>query len=183
MKGYEVKKIQYQNIFLIGPMGAGKSSVGKYLASQLEMDFYDSDEEIEKRTGVDIGWIFDVEGEDGFRKREMSVIEELANLSNIVLATGGGSVLAPETQEVLRKHGLIVYLDVSLGYQYNRTVNESRRPLLRVENREEVIEQLHEERTPVYAAMADYRVLTDKRSVRAVAEDIMQWLGKKSSSA
>jgi len=174
-----MKKVQYQNIFLIGPMGAGKSSVGKYLASQLDMDFYDSDEEIEKRTGVDIGWIFDIEGEEGFRKREIMVISELANLNNIVLATGGGSVLAPETQAVLRKYGVIIFLDVSLSYQHNRTTNDSRRPLLRVENREEVIAKLGEERAPIYTALADYRVLTDNRSVRVVAEDIMQWLGKK----
>lgn len=161
-------------------MGAGKSSVGKYLATQLDMDFYDSDEEIENRTGVDIGWIFDVEGEDGFRKREISVIEELSGLPNIVLATGGGSVLSPEIQNALRKHGLIIFLDVSLDYQFDRTVNESRRPLLRVDNREEVIKNLYEERTPIYTSLADYRVLTDKRSVRAVAEDIMHWLGKKS---
>lgn len=174
-----MKKVQYQNIFLIGPMGAGKSSVGKYLASQLDMDFYDSDEEIEKRTGVDIGWIFDVEGEEGFRKREVLVIAELANLTNIVLATGGGSVLAPETQAVLRKYGVIIFLDVSLEYQHNRTINESRRPLLRVDNREEVIAKLGEERAPIYTALADFRVLTDNRSVRMVADDIIQWLGKK----
>ena len=98
-----MKKVQYQNIFLIGPMGAGKSSVGKYLANKLDLDFYDSDEEIEKRTGVDIGWIFDLEGEDGFHKREINVISELANLRNIVLATGGGSVQAPETQAMLKE--------------------------------------------------------------------------------
>lgn len=174
-----MKKIQYQNIFLIGPMGAGKSSVGKYLASKLDLDFYDSDEELEKRTGVDIGWIFDLEGEEGFVKREMSVIAELSSLSNIVLATGGGSIVPIETQSVLRKNGVVIYLDVSLEYQHTRTVNESRRPLLRVHNREEVIEKLHEERVPIYESLADFRVLTDNRSVQAVAEDIMQWLGKR----
>lgn len=173
-----MKKLQYQNIFLIGPMGAGKSSVGKYLATKLDMDFYDSDEELEKRTGVDIGWIFDLEGEQGFAKREMSVIAELAALRNIVLATGGGSVIPVETQEVLSKSGVVIYLDVSLEYQHTRTVNESRRPLLRVHNREEVIEKLHQERAPIYESLADYRVLTDNRSVQAVAEDVMQWLGK-----
>lgn len=173
-----MKKIQYQNIFLIGPMGAGKSSVGKYLAGQLDMDFYDSDEVIEMRTGVDIGWIFDVEGEEGFRKREIAAIVELANLSNIVLATGGGSIMAPEVQQALKSHGVIFFLDVSLSYQYNRTLNESRRPLLRVDNRQEVIEQLYEERNPIYHALADYYVLTDNRSVKLVAEDIIQWLGK-----
>lgn len=174
-----MKKVQYQNIFLIGPMGAGKSSVGKYLASKLDMDFYDSDEELEKRTGVDIGWIFDLEGEEGFRRREIDLITDLASLPNIVLATGGGSVVPFEVQSVLRKHGIIIFLDVSLPYQHIRTVNESRRPLLRVHNRKEVIEKLHEERVPIYELLADHRILTDNRSVQMVADDIMQWLGKK----
>jgi shikimate kinase len=174
-----MKKLQYQNIFLIGPMGAGKSSVGKHLAAQLNMDFYDSDEEIEKRTGVDIGWIFDLEGPDGFCKREIEVINELAVLPNIVLSTGGGSVVATEVQATLRKNGLIILLDVSLEYQYSRTINESRRPLLRVHNREEVLRKLYAERNPIYESLADYRVLTDNRSVYAVTEDIMRWLGKR----
>jgi shikimate kinase len=174
-----MKKIQYQNIFLIGPMGAGKSSVGKYLASRLDMDFYDSDEELEKRTGVDIGWIFDLEGEGGFRKREAEIITELASLSNIVLATGGGSVISPQVQSILRKNGVIIYLVVSLEYQNTRTVNESRRPLLRVHNRKEVIERLHQERVPIYESLADYSVGTDNRNVQVVAEDIMNWLSNK----
>jgi shikimate kinase len=174
-----MKKMQYQNIFLIGPMGAGKSSVGKYLAAELDMDFYDSDEEIEKRTGVDIGWIFDLEGDVGFRKREVAAIADLVSLPNIVLATGGGSVISPEVQTLLRQYGIVIFLDVSLTYQQVRTVNEARRPLLRVPNREEVIEQLYEERAPLYNALADYHVLTDDRSVRVVTEDIMRWLNKK----
>jgi shikimate kinase len=174
-----MKKAQHRNIFLIGPMGAGKSSVGKYLASRLDMDFYDTDEEIENRTGVDIGWIFDVEGEAGFRKRETEVITELAQLANIVLATGGGSVMTPENQTILRKNGVVIYLDISLEYQHDRTINESRRPVLRTHNREEILEQLYHERTPVYEALADYRILTDKCSVRAVVDDIILWIGKK----
>ena len=173
-----MKEKQHRNIFLIGPMGAGKSSVGKYLATQLGMDFYDSDEEIENRTGVDIGWIFDVEGEDGFRKRELAVITKLAQLSNIVLATGGGSVIERESHDVLRKNGVIIYLDVSLEYQHTRTINESRRPLLRVQNRQEILEKLYYERTPVYQTLADYYLLTDNRSVKVVVEDIIQWLEK-----
>lgn len=174
-----MKRAQQHNIFLIGPMGAGKSSVGKYLAAQLEMDFYDSDEEIEKRTGVDIGWVFDVEGEEGFRKREIAVIAELTQLANVVLATGGGSVLATENQQLLRKNGVIIYLDVSLQYQQNRTLNESRRPLLRVENRQAMLEKLDQERKPFYVALADYHLLTDNRSVPMVVNEIIQWLGKK----
>jgi shikimate kinase len=174
-----MKKQQYHNIFLIGPMGAGKSSVGKHLAEQLDMNFYDSDEEIEKRTGVDIGWIFDLEGAEGFRKREIGVIADLVNIPNTVLATGGGSVIAPEVQELLRKNGIIVFLDASLDHQHVRTVNEARRPLLRVPNREEVIQKLYKEHTPLYHALADYHVMTDHQSVRAVAEAIIRWLDNK----
>jgi shikimate kinase len=173
-----MKNHPYQNIFLIGPMGAGKSSVGKCLAEQLNMQFYDSDEEIENRTGVDIGWIFDLEGAEGFHKREAAVIADLVCLSNIVLATGGGSVISREVQELLSKHGIIIFLDASLEHQQVRTVNEARRPLLRVPNREEVIEKLHEERTPLYQSLANYHILTDHRSVRVVTEDIINWLKK-----
>jgi shikimate kinase len=169
-------KMIAKNIFLIGPMGAGKSSVGKYLAQQLKWDFYDTDEEIEKRTGVDIGWIFDVEGEAGFRKRETNVIRDLAHLSCIVLATGGGSVIEPENQAILKNKGAIIYLKVSLEYQNDRTVNESRRPLLRVKNREEMLVKLHKEREPIYEALADFSVPTDNRTVRAVTDDIIHWL-------
>jgi len=171
-----MKKKSYQNIFLIGPMGAGKSSVGKYLANKLDMYFYDSDEEIEKRTGVDIGWIFDIEGEEGFRRREHAIISELAALPHIVLATGGGSVMIKETQEILKKRGIIIYLAVSLAYQHTRTINETRRPLLRVVNRGEIIEKLHAEQVPIYEALADCRILTDNRSVQTVAEDIVHFL-------
>lgn len=165
-----------QNIFLIGPMGAGKSSVGKYLAKQLGMQFYDSDEEIEKSTGVDLGWIFDVEGEEGFRKREIAVIAKLSTQSNIVLATGGGTVVSPENQQMLAEKGLVIYLEVSLQHQEPRVVNESRRPVLRVNNRQEVLKKLQEERLPIYQSLAHFRVPTDNRTVRAVADDIIRWL-------
>jgi shikimate kinase len=173
-----MKKYPSQNIILIGPMGAGKSSVGKYLAEQLNRRFYDSDEELEKRTGVDIGWIFDLEGEEGFRQREVAVIQDLTALSDIVLATGGGSVISPEVCELLQQSGVIIFLDASLKYQKTRTLNESRRPLLRVPNRNEVIEQLYQERTPLYKKLADYHIFTDYRNVRLVTEDIMKWLEK-----
>jgi shikimate kinase len=171
-----MKKMPHGNIFLIGPMGAGKSSVGKYLAQQLDMDFYDTDEEIENRTGVDIGWIFDLEGETGFRARETEVIESMTKMTNIVLATGGGSILEPVNREMLKQHGTIIYLHVSLEHQHTRTVNESRRPLLRVKNREEVLEKFQQERTPIYESLADFTVPTDKRGIRSVSDDIIKWL-------
>lgn len=157
-------------------MGAGKSSVGRYLSTQLDMDFYDTDEEIEVRTGVDIGWIFDVEGELGFRKREESIVEELSGMANIILATGGGTIISPICRELLKKNGYVIYLEVSLQHQQVRTLNESRRPLLRVKNREETLLKLQEEREHLYEEIADYRVKTDQRSVKAVAGDIIRWL-------
>ncbi|MES2218163.1 MAG: shikimate kinase AroK [Pseudomonadota bacterium] len=171
-----MKKNINKNIFLVGPMGAGKSSVGKYLSKQLGMDFYDTDEEIEIRTGVDLGWIFDVEGEDGFRKREAAVVADLAKLTNVVVATGGGTIITPENREIIAAHGIVVYLEVTLPLQPARVVNDSRRPLLRVENRDEIMAKLQTEREPHYEAMADFRVPTDHRSVRSVAEDIITWL-------
>lgn len=162
-------------------MGAGKSSVGKYLAKQLNMEFYDSDEEIEKSTGVDLGWIFDIEGESGFRKRETAVLKELVKYTNIVLATGGGSIVEPENQKVLGARGTLIYLEVSLEHQEPRVINESRRPTLRVKNRQEVLKQLQEEREPIYQAMADLTVHTDNRSVRAVADEIVVWLKEQST--
>ena len=169
-------KLKNNNLFLIGPMGAGKSSVGRYLAKQLDMDFYDTDEEIEKRTGVDIAWIFDLEGEGGFRQREAGVVAELVQLNHIVLATGGGSILEPENRELLSRFGTVIYLEVSLPYQHDRTINESRRPLLRVDNKQDVLVKLMHEREPLYLSIADFRVSTDERSVRAVADDVLQWL-------
>lgn len=170
---------KHKNIFLIGPMGAGKSSVGKHLAHQLNMNFYDTDEEIEKRTGVEIGWIFDLEGETGFRKRETAVIKDLVNMPNIVLATGGGSILEEENRQILTQNGIVIYLEVTLDFQHHRTINETRRPLLRVKNREEILEKLYYERAPLYQTIADYKVLTDKRSIREVSDEIISLLGKK----
>ncbi|MHB1947265.1 MAG: shikimate kinase AroK [Gammaproteobacteria bacterium] len=172
-------RAKHKNIFLIGPMGAGKSSVGKYLAQQLNMDFYDTDEEIEKRTGVEIGWIFDIEGEDGFRKRETAVIKELAALPGIVLATGGGSILETENRDILTNNGTVIYLEVTLGYQDHRTINDARRPLLRVKNRKEILEKLYHERAPLYETIADYKVHTDNRNIREVSDEVIKWLGKK----
>ena len=175
-----MKQAKNNNIFLVGPMGAGKSSVGRYLAKQLGMDFYDTDEEVEKRTGVDLAWIFDVEGEDGFRKREAAVVVDLAKLSNVILATGGGTIITPENRDILAARGAIIYLEVALEHQHTRVVNDSRRPLLRVKNRDEVLVKLQHEREPHYEALADFKVQTDNRSVRAVADDIIHWLSGKS---
>jgi shikimate kinase len=170
------------NIFLIGPMGAGKTSVGRYLAQQLNKDFYDSDQEIEKKTGVSLTWIYDIEGMDGFRQREMKTIDELSSLSNIVLSTGGGCVETPEVREFLRQRGTVIYMEVTLDTQLNRLKRDKKRPLLQGENPQEVLIRLWEEREPIYEDIADFTVITDDRSVRDVCDDILVWLGNAKTS-
>ncbi len=165
------------NIFLIGPMGAGKTSVGRYLAKQLNKDFYDSDQEIEKKMGVSLTWIFDLEGMEGFRQREMKVIEELSSLSNIVLSTGGGCVETPEVREFLRQRGTVVYMEVTLETQLNRLKRDKKRPLLQGDDPQQVLIKLWEEREPFYERITDFTVITDNRSVQDVGNDILNWLG------
>lgn len=165
------------NIFLIGPMGAGKTSVGRYLAKQLNKDFFDSDEEIEKKTGVSLSWLFDLEGMEGYRQREMNVIDELSSLSNIVLSTGGGCVETPEVREFLKQRGVVIYMEVTLETQLNRLKKDKKRPLLQGDNPQEVLIKLWKEREPYYENITDFTVITDNRSVRDVCTDILSWLG------
>lgn len=168
----------YGNIFLVGPMGAGKTSVGRYLAAHLNKHFYDSDQEIEQTTGVSLTWICDLEGMDGFRKRELKAIDELSQLSNIVLSTGGGCVETPEVRTILRQRGTVVYMEVSLQTQLNRLKRDKRRPLLQGENPRDVLIKLWENREPYYEDIADFTVITDNRSVKDVCDEILSWLGE-----
>lgn len=164
------------NIFLIGPMGAGKTSVGRYLAKHLQKDFYDTDAEIENKTGVSLSWIFDLEGMEGYRQREMRVIDELSQLTNIVLSTGGGCVETPEVREYLKQRGTVIYMEVSLDTQLKRLKKDKKRPQLQGGNPQQVLIRLWEEREPHYENIADYIVSTDKRSVWDVCDDILSWL-------
>jgi len=164
------------NIFLIGPMGAGKTSIGRSLANQLGKEFYDSDEEIEKKMGVSLSWIFDLEGMQGYREREKKIIDELSLLNNIILSTGGGCVETPEVCEYLQQRGLIIYMEVSLETQLNRLKRDKKRPLLQSENPQEVLKHLWETREPIYENIADFTVVTDHRSIREVCDDITSWL-------
>lgn len=166
------------NIFLVGPMGAGKSAVGRQLARTLRRDFYDSDAEIEARTGVDISFIFEKEGEAGFRRREREVIEILAARENFVLATGGGAVLDPATRELLASRGVVVYLEASVGQQLERTKLATHRPLLDTPNPVERLEKLMQERAPLYRQLATLTVDTDGRLVREVTQEIRQRLAE-----
>lgn len=166
-----------RNIFLVGPMGAGKSTIGRHLADELHLEFYDSDQEIERRTGADIAWIFDLEGEDGFRKREENVINDLTDMQGIVLATGGGSVVSKAIRNRLSARGIVVYLQTTIDKQVARTQRDKRRPLLQNDDPEQVLRDLAEERNPMYEEVADYIVDTDDQSARAVANQIINKIG------
>ncbi|WP_026960144.1 MULTISPECIES: shikimate kinase AroK [Aliagarivorans] len=166
-----------RNIFLVGPMGAGKSTIGRHLAQQLHMQFYDTDHEIERRTGADIAWVFDVEGEDGFRVREEGVIDDLTQLQGIVLATGGGSVISKESRNRLSARGIVVYLETTIDKQFARTQRDKRRPLLQNDEPRDVLESLASERNPLYTEVADYTVQTDDQSAKSVANQIIEKLG------
>ncbi|MED5526837.1 shikimate kinase AroK [Gallaecimonas pentaromativorans] len=166
-----------RNIILIGPMGAGKSTIGRQLAQDLHLEFYDSDHEIERRTGADINWVFDVEGEDGFRKRECSVIEELTELQGIVLATGGGAVINKDTRNRISARGIVVYLETTIDKQLARTQKDKRRPLLQKGEPKDTLVRLAEERNPLYEEVADIVVRTDDQSARSVASQIIDQLG------
>jgi shikimate kinase len=167
-----------RNVFLIGPMGSGKSAVGKCLARLLNAAFYDSDAEIERRTGVDIPFIFEKEGEAGFREREREAIEALVVLEPIVLATGGGAVLLPQNRRSLAAHGFVVYLETSVTQQANRVRQGRNRPLLTNVDPATKLEQLMRERAPLYREIADLTVATDGRKVRSVADEIVRGLGQ-----
>ncbi len=165
-----------QNLFLIGPMGAGKSAVGRQLARLLHLEFFDSDMEIESRTGVDIPFIFEKEGEAGFRKREARVIDDLSRKDGIVLATGGGVIMDPQNRNHLGARGFVVYLHTSVGQQLSRTRRGRNRPLLENDDPRSVLEALMATREPLYREIADLTVDTDGRKVRAVANEILDRL-------
>jgi shikimate kinase len=162
------------NIFLIGPMGSGKTAVGKSLARLLEMPFYDSDHEIERRCGADIPLIFEREGEPGFRRREREVIADLSALQRIVLATGGGAVMDADNRRELAGRGWVVYLETSVPQQVERAGRTRHRPMLHGADPRQRLEQLMGMREPLYREIADLNVSTDRRRVQAVSERIAQ---------
>jgi shikimate kinase len=165
----------HDNIFLIGPMGAGKSTIGRRLARKLKLKFLDSDQAIENRTGARIALIFEIEGEEGFRKRESEIIEELTNQSGVVLATGGGVVLNPVNRQKLAERGVVVYLRAGLGQLLKRTARDTKRPLLNTDNPRERIKELLNTRTPLYEEIADLIVDTDKQPVTQIVEEICNY--------
>ncbi len=164
------------NIILVGMMGAGKTTVGKMLARQLGKTFIDCDEEIQKRTGVKISHIFDVEGEEGFRVRESAVIHELIKLDNIILATGGGAVLKPDNRDILKKNGVVIYLKSGVHDLWQRTRHDHNRPLLQTANPRAKLQEIFEQRDSLYTAVADHIVHTGKQSVQTLIARLIKKL-------
>ncbi len=157
-----------QNIFLIGPMGAGKTTMGRQIARRLNMDFEDSDHAIESHTGVDIALIFEKEGEAGFRKRESAMIDELTQQSHLVLATGGGAVLAEENRRHLQNRGLVIYLHSDIKHLLERVGHDKKRPLLQTANPAATLAEIMKIREPLYRETADIIINTGQQSIRAV---------------
>lgn len=165
-----------RNIFLIGPMGAGKSTIGRQLAQMLNMDFLDSDTVIEERAGADIDWIFDLEGEEGFRKREEKIINELTQSQGLVLSTGGGSVMSKDNRNALSARGIVVYLETGIDKQFERTQRDKKRPLLQTEDPYQVLVELAKVRNPLYAEIADITIQTNDQTAKVVATQIIDMM-------
>ena len=161
-----------RNIYLVGMMGAGKTSIGRLLSKRSRRRFYDSDHVIEERTGVTIPTIFDLEGEQSFRDREEAVIAELARLSNIVLATGGGAVLRENNRQVLCSSGIIVYLRGSVEDLWRRTRKDKNRPLLLTDNPRQKLAEIYSVRDPIYSSVADIIIETGNPSIQSLEQDV-----------
>ncbi len=172
----QTAKARSRNIFLVGPMGAGKTTIGRLLAAELDLTFKDTDHEIEERAGADISWIFDVEGENGFRIREGAVIEELTKLPGVLLSTGGGSVVLEENRKCLQSRGTVIFLDTTVELQLERTRKDKSRPLLQTEDPRGVLTELKSERDPLYNEIADLKVFAGGGSGRKTVSDILRRL-------
>jgi shikimate kinase len=171
-----------RNIFLIGPMGSGKTAVGRHLSRLFRYTFHDSDADIEARTGVDIAFIFEKEGEAGFRSRERDSIDRLTRLDSVVLATGGGAVIDPANRAALAERGVVVYLVTSVNQQIERTRHARHRPLLHDTDPAQRLKELMGRRAALYAEIADLTITTDGRRVQLVAEEIYQELRRTQAS-
>ena len=154
-------------------MGSGKSTVGKIISDELLLNFFDTDEEIESRTGASIDWIFDLEGENGFRKRESDILQEMVQKNSIVLSTGGGIILSDENRELLSSRGTVFYLSTPISVQIERTSKDKDRPLLKNGDPGEILTKLHEERKDLYESVSDYYVQTENKSSQQVASEII----------
>ncbi len=167
-----IKLIMSNNIILVGLMGAGKSTIGRNLAKRLEKEFYDSDRVIEERTGVDIATIFEIEGEEGFRNREVQVISELCQLDNIVLATGGGSILRDENRRNMKKYSQVIYLSTTAELLYSRIRHDKSRPLMQTSNPLETLKSLLKDREPFYKEVSDLVITTGKQKANVIVKRV-----------
>ncbi|HAC29454.1 MULTISPECIES: shikimate kinase AroK [Marinobacter] len=168
-----------KRVVLVGPMGAGKSTIGRMLAKELGYRFLDSDRIIEERCGANIPWIFDVEGEDGFRQRETAMLDELSNEMGTVLATGGGAVMRAENRGLLKKNSVVIYLKTSIDQQVERTRKDRNRPLLQNDDPEGVLRRLFAIRDPLYTELADIIMFTDRKSPRLVVRQLVNRINPK----
>lgn len=159
-------------LFFVGPMGAGKTTIGRRLARQLGLEFVDLDLALMERTGADISLIFDIEGEEGFRRRESALLAELATRPRCIIATGGGIVLREENRQVLKSHGFVVYLAVTVERQLKRLAKDKIRPLLQTPDREQRLIAMAEQRNPLYREVADVTIDSDGRNVGAMARRV-----------
>ena len=164
---------KYKNIYLIGLMGSGKTTLGKILSKKLDKIFYDSDQVIEEKLGVDVPMIFEYEGEAGFRKREKDSLKELVSKKNIVLATGGGIILSKSNRDLLSENGIVIYLKSNQKDLIKRMKNDKSRPLLKNGNIEEIIKKLCKEREPLYEEIADFEIMTKNKRIHEVVNEII----------
>ena len=162
------------NIFIVGPMGSGKSTVGKIISDELFLSFFDTDAEIEDRTGASIDWIFDLEGENGFRKRESVVLKEMVEKNSIVLSTGGGIILSEKNRDLLSSRGTVFYLETPINVQVERTSKDKDRPLLKNGDPETILKELHDSRQKLYEDVSDHIVMTGDKSSQDVAAEIIE---------
>lgn len=168
-----------RNVFLVGPMGVGKTTIGRLLARELQLTFVDSDQEIEKRAGAEIAWIFDMEGENGFRERETRVLEDVCRQKGLLVATGGGAVLREENRRILKQFGVVVFLDTTVDVQLKRTEKDTKRPLLQNDDRRTLLKKMREERDPIYRDVADVHVNVGDASSRRTVNKIIRLLEQK----
>ncbi|MEC8217733.1 MAG: shikimate kinase AroK [Pseudomonadota bacterium] len=162
------------NIFIVGPMGSGKSTVGKIISNELFLGFFDTDDEIEMRTGASIDWIFDLEGESGFRKRESEILTEMVKKNSIVLSTGGGIILDSSNRELLSSRGTVFYLSTPIPVQVERTAKDKDRPLLKDGDPAKILSKLHDERKELYISVSDHIIETENKSSQEVATEIIK---------
>jgi len=183
----DVMNKPFTNVYLIGPMGSGKTTIGQRLAIMLDLEFLDNDHELEEQTGASVNLIFDLEGEEGFRKRETAMLRKLTARKNVLIATGGGTILKSENRDLLKESGLVVYLQTSVSQQIRRLSRDKTRPLLQSSNREEKLARLAKERNPLYQELADVTFPSQNCSLyeasRALHQAILpHWDGRSDST-